>query len=282
MMSNSALSRAHLFQRHIAIPQQHGAWAIWLGPYAIGIGVGDPVLKPGLLWLTLASLGGFFALQPLTILVKVLAGRRPRADMTPALFWAAVYGLLTLGGAAGLLLTGSVFILWLGLAALPVLAWQMWLVARREERGQMGVEIVGAGVLCMAAPAALWVDTGGISAAGWWLFALCWLQGAGAIVYVYLRLEHRRMTAMPGWNERLKLGRRSTLYNATNVVIAAALAASGAAPWGVLLPFAAMLAEAVYGGLLRPAIGAKPSSIGVRQILATAVFAALMIAAYRL
>jgi len=43
-----------------------------------------------------------------------------------------------------------------------------------------------------------------------------------------------------------------------------------------------MLVEAVYGGLLRPGIGAKPSSIGVRQIMVTVVFAALMIAAYRL
>jgi hypothetical protein len=281
-MSNNVLSHTHLFQKHIALPQQHGAWAIWLGPYAIGIGVSSAILKPGLLWLSLASLGGFFALQPLAILVKVLAGRRPRADLTPALFWIIVYGLMTVIGALGLILTGNAFILWLGLAALPVLAWQMWLVARREERGQMGVEIVGAGVLCMAAPAALWVDTGSMSAVGWWLLAQCWLQGAGAIVYIYLRLEHRRMTAMPDWNERLKLGRRSTLYNVTNVAIVAALAAFGVAPWGVLVAFATMLVEAVYGGLLRPGIGLKPSSIGVRQIMVTVVFAVLMIAAYRL
>lgn len=281
-MSSNVLSHTHLFQKHIALPQQHGAWAIWLGPYAIGIGVSSAILKPGLLWLSLASLGGFFALQPLAILVKVLAGRRPRADLTPALFWIIVYGLLTLIGALGLILTGNAFILWLGLAALPVLAWQMWLVARREERGQMGVKIVGAGVLCMAAPAASWVDTGSMSAAGWWLLAQCWLQGAGAIAYVYLRLEHRRMTTLPDWNERLKLGRRSTLYNITNVAIVAALAAFGVAPWGVLVAFVAMLVEAVYGGLLRPGIGVKPSSIGVRQIMVTVVFAALMIAAYRL
>jgi len=281
-MSNNILSHTNLFQKHIALPQQHGAWAIWLGPYVIGIGVSSTLLKPGLLWLTLASLGGFFALQPLAILVKVLAGRRPRADLTPALFWIIVYGLMTLIGALGLILTGNAFILWLGLAALPVLAWQMWLVARREERGQMGVEIVGAGVLCMAAPAAYWVNTGAMSPAGWWLFALCWLQAAGAIVYIYLRLEHRRMTTLPDWDERLKMGRRSTLYNVTNLIVVAALAAFGVAPWSALVAFVAIAAEAVYGGLLRPGIGVKPSSIGVRQILVTVVFAVLMIAAYRL
>ncbi|MEK7312359.1 MAG: hypothetical protein AAB382_10325, partial [Chloroflexota bacterium] len=190
----------------------------------------------------------------------------------------------TLIGALGLILTGNTFILWLGLAALPVLAWQMWLVARREERGpqSVGVEVVGAGVLCMAAPAAYWVNTGAMSPAGWWLFALCWLQAAGAIVYIYLRLEHRRMTTLPDWDERLKMGRRSTLYNVTNLIVVAALAAFGVAPWSALVAFVAMAAEAVYGGLLRPGIGARPASIGVRQILVTVVFAVLMIAAYRL
>ncbi|MBM4424215.1 MAG: hypothetical protein FJ030_12640 [Chloroflexi bacterium] len=271
-----------LFQKHIALPQQHGAWAIWLGPFAIGIGVSETALKPGLLWLALASLGGFFALQPLTLFVKVLARRRPRADLIPAAFWIIAYGLVTAIGAFGLILTGNGFLLWLGLAALPVLAWQMWLVARREERGQMGVEVVGAGVLCMATPAAVWADTGAMSPAGWWLFALCWLQAAGAIVYVYLRLEHRRMTTLPEWNERVKLARRSMLYSIANVIIAAALAAFGVAPPGIIAAFAAMLAESVYGGLARPGIGAKPSSIGVRQIIVTVLFAVLMIIAYRM
>ena len=270
-----------MFQKHIALPQQHGAWAIWLGPFVIGIGI-SPAFRVGLLWLTVASLGGFLALQPLTLLVKVLAGRRPRADLKPALLWIAVYGILALLGTLGLLATGDGFILWLGLAALPVLGWQMWLVARREERGQMGVELVGAGVLCLAAPAAYWVNTGMMDAAGWALFALCWLQAAGAIVYIYLRLEHRRLTALPDWPERFRMGRRATLYNFANLIIVAALAAVGSVPWGVFIPFALLLGEAVFGGLLRPGIGAKPVTIGIRQVLVTVVFAVLMIVAYRL
>jgi hypothetical protein len=270
-----------VFQRHIALPQQHGAWAIWLGPFVIGIGI-SPAFRVGLLWLTIASLGGFLALQPLTVFVKVLAGRRPRADFKPALLWIAVYGILALLGALGLLATGYGFILWLGLAALPVLAWQMWLVARREERGQMGVELVGAGVLCLAAPAAYWVNIGEMDAAGWWVFALCWLQAAGAIVYIFLRLEHRRMTTLPDWPERFKMGRRAALYNFANLIVVFAMVAFGIVPWGVLIPFALLLGETVYGGLMRPGIGAKPVTIGIRQVVVTVVFAVLMIIAYRL
>ncbi len=275
--------RPSLLQKHIALPQQHGARAIWLGPFAIGIGVSETI-RPALLWLVLASTGGFLLLQPFTLLIKVLAGRRPRADLAPALFWAGVYGFVSLVGAFGLIISGNAFILWLGLAALPVLTWQMLLVARRAERGQMGVELVGAGVLCLSAPAAYWVNNGtpiSVLVEGWWLFVICWLQAAGAIVYIYLRLEHRRLTALPAPSDLFKMGWRSTLYNTANVVIVTGLAIFGIVPVELILPFALLLMEAIFGGLLRPGIGAKPVTIGVRQVLVTVVFAVLTIIAYR-
>jgi hypothetical protein len=43
-----------------------------------------------------------------------------------------------------------------------------------------------------------------------------------------------------------------------------------------------MAAEAVYGSLLRPAAGARPVALGLRQMLITFVNSALLIAAYRL
>jgi hypothetical protein len=281
MAAEGASAPPRLLRKHIALPQQHGSWALWLGPYAVGLGVAGQFV-PDLLWLTLAGLGGFLALQPLTILTKILAGRRPRADLRPALFWLSLYGVAALAGALGLAAGGHGFVVLLALAGLPVLAWQMWLVARRSERGQMGVELVGAGALALAAPAAHWVSTGSTGVTGWWLWLLCWLQSVGAIVYVYLRLAHRRLPAVPDWPERLRLARRSTLYNVGNLVIVAALAAFGAAPWQTLLPFGAMLIEALYGGLLRPAVGARPVTLGVRQMLITFINSALLILAHRI
>jgi hypothetical protein len=237
---------------------------------------------PALPWLALACLGGFLSLQPLTILTKSLAGRRSKDDAAPALAWLAAYGLLALAGAIGLLRAGQGQALWLGLAALPVLAWQMALVARRAERGQMGVELVGAGALALAAPAAYWVSTGGVDPTGWWLWVMCWLLSAGAIVYIYLRLEHRRLAAAPPWPDRLRLARRSTLYNFANLLIAAGLSAWGVVPWGVLLPFGLMLVEAVWGGLVRPAAGVRPVVLGVRQMMLTFANSVLLILAYRL
>lgn len=266
------------FPKHIALPQQHGAWALWLGPLAVGIGAAGSI-GPGLFWLTLANLGIFLSLQPLTVLVKVLSGRKNRTNLRPALTWLCLYGFLCLAGAAGLWWLGHGRVLWLGLAALPVLAWQLRLVARRKERGQQAAETAGAIMLALAAPAAIWVG-GGDFRTGVLLWLLCALQAGAAIVSVYNRLAYRRMTGIPDWDERVRLSYRSNLFHGVNLGFALGLAVTGWISWPAAAAFALMLAEAVDGGLLRPPVGARPAAIGIRQTIATAVFSILLIAAF--
>lgn len=270
---------ASLFRKHIALPQQHGSWALWLGPYVIGIGVGG-AFKIELIWLTLASLGGFLLLQPLTILIKVIAGRKPQTDLAPSIFWSILYSLLALISLYRLLITDHYYILFLALAAFPVLVWQLILVMRREERRQMGIELVGSGVLALAAPAAYWIAKDGMNLTGWLLWILCWIQSAGAIVYIYLRLEHRRLTEIPNAPDRFTMAKRALLYNTFNVVAVITLVAFGYIPTLVVIPFIAMLLEVIYGSLLKPGIGAKPVVIGVRQVVITVIFATLIIMAF--
>ncbi|MBI5715469.1 MAG: YwiC-like family protein [Chloroflexi bacterium] len=269
-----------LFRKHIALPQQHGSWALWLGPYVIGIGVGG-TFKIELLWLTLASLGGFLLLQPLTVLIKVIAKRKPKTDLASSIFWSILYSLLALITLTQLLITNYYF-LYLALAALPVLVWQLILVMRREERGQMGIELVGSGVLALAAPAAYWIAKDGMNLTGWILWILCWMQSAGAIVYIYLRLEHRRLTEMPHAPDRFTMAKRALLYNTFNVVAVIAVAAFNLIPPLVIIPFLVMVIETIYGALIKPGIGAKPVIIGVRQLVITVIFVILMIGAYQL
>ncbi|MCS6911537.1 MAG: hypothetical protein NZM11_13360, partial [Anaerolineales bacterium] len=170
----------------------------------------------------------------------------------------------------------------LGLPALPVLLWQMVLVFRREERGQMGVELVGAGVLALNAGAAHGVVVGSFDLTSLMLWVICWLQAAGAIVYIFACLEYRRMKAAPELGERLRLSRRSTLYNAANVMVAAGLAGLGWIPVWAVLPFLLMLGEALYGGLWRPPVGVKPMVIGLRQTAVSVLFYLLLIGVYGL
>lgn len=255
---------------------------MWAGPLIFGIAVAR-AFPPSLGWLLLASLGAFLSLQPLTLLVKILAGRRPRDEQGPAVLWLAVYGVTALIGVIGLLFQGAGWTLALGALAAPVLVWQMALVMRREERGQMGVELVGSGVLALNALAGYGVATGvGIDTRGLVLFALSWLQAAAGIVYIYLCLDYRRMKAPPPIAERWRLARRALLYTAANVVAAFGMATLGLAPIGAGLAFALMLIETVVGGVLRPPVAARPAAIGIRQLIVTALFFGVMILAYLL
>jgi hypothetical protein len=279
-MSASALTPPALWRKHIALPQQHGSWVLWLGPYFIGLGIGG-FLKPGVLWLSLASLGAFLALQPLTVLVKALSGRRTRDDITPALFWLGLYGLLVAFGVLGLTATGNAFLLLLGVLALPAVAWQLWLVTRKAERHAMWAEVAGTAALSLAAPAALWVDAG-FSMLGVWLWLLCALQAGASIAHVFVLLAYRRMPALPDPSQRWQMARLSVVWHGMNVAVVSALVALGQVPALTILAFIAMLAESIYGDLLKPKIGVKPAVIGMRQVVVAIVFAVLMIAAYRL
>ena len=187
-----------------------------------------------------------------------------------------LYASLGLAGAAWLVLSGYHFVLYLAVPALPVFAWHLWLVSRRAERRKPGVEIVGAGALALAAPAAYWVACQGYEPTGWLLWALFWLQGAAAIVYTYLRLDQREWSSAPALKVRLRAGRRALAYAAFNLASVFTLALAGWVPSGLPLVFVVQFTETLLGSL-KPAIGAKPSQIGVRQTIVSALFGVLFL-----
>ncbi len=271
---------AQFWRRRLAVPDDHGGWALWLGPFTVGIGVagGWNEALPSLFALGLAA---FMARQPAVIVAKALAGRRSRADVIPALIWLLAYSSLIAAGSLALTRAGHATVLWFGAPALPALWWQLALVARRAERGQIGADIVGAGVLALAAPAAHAVVIGRITGTAWLLWGLCWFQSAAAVVFVFLRLAQRHLSGIPATAVRWRMGRRAMLYHGFNVIGSLALALLGFVPRLTVVPFAAMWAYAVYG-MLRPAVGVRPTRLGFAQVGATVVFSVLMIAAYRL
>jgi 4-hydroxybenzoate polyprenyltransferase len=255
------------------LPPEHGGWFLLLGPFLFGaLAAAQP--NADLIALFLLALASYVARQPLTLLVKALSGRRARSDAQPA--------LLALGGTgviAALLLVilvwrGYAFLLWLGIPAAVVLAWQLWLVTQREER-QLGIELVGAGTLALAAPAAYWVSVGELTTNGWWLWLLAWLYAASSIVYVYLRLKQRRMKEMPLRATQWLEGRRTLLYIGGAFTVTCALAFLQYIPLWAPLPFALAAAHYVYG-ITHPCIGVKPVRIGIEQSVATLVFYVLL------
>jgi len=286
MFANSrspvVLTLRSAWRRRLALPHDHGAWVFLLGPLLIGL---FAIPAPRTAWLPVglvivAALAAFLLRQPASIAVKALSGRRPRADLAPAALWAGLYGLLGLAALAGLTASGFGFLLLLAAPAAPMFIWHLWLISRRQERRRLGLALVGASVLALAAPAGLWVRVGWADPAGWWLWLLAWLQSAASIVYAYLRLAQRDWPAVPALKQRLRPAWRALACTTANLLLAAGLGVAGWLPPALPLPFAVQWLETIYGAL-RPAVGARPVLIGLRQLAVSSLFTLLFIVAWR-
>jgi hypothetical protein len=270
-----------IFKRHIALPQDHGSWVFLLSPLLIGMftaGSWSAATIP----LILGAMSAFLIRQPVTTAIKVYSGRRSRKDLPAAWFWMLIYGALGLIAFFALVLQGYGYLAFLALPAVPVFAWHLLLVSRRAERRQVGVEIVGSGTLALAAPAAYWVGVGQPDPVGWWLFLLSWFQSAASIVYAYVRLEQRDLPDLPDRRQRLTLGRRALLYTAFNFIVVTLSSLLSILPVLLPLPYLIQLGETIYGTLIRPAVGYKPTRIGIRQLVVSTIFTLVFILAWNL
>ncbi len=272
------------FKKQIALPQDHGSWVFILSPLLIGIFAGGDFTYAAF-YLVIAAMSAFLMRQPMTIAVKAYSGRRPKTDLPAARFWLLVYGGIAALALLGLILEGFGYILYLALPAAPVFAWHLWLVSKRAERRQAGVEVIATGVLSLAAPAAYWVGIRGYDPLGWWLWALTWLQSAASIVYAYLRLGQRELeqeqAAAKSRGEWRRMGSRAFAYTSFNLVLSAALGFSNILPRFVFIPFLLQWLETIWG-IEHPAVGWKPTRIGIRQLIVSALWTVLFILVWRI
>ena len=259
-----------LFRLRTALPSDHGSWVFLLSPLLIGLFASGRLTAASSL-LTIGLLAAFLLRQPVSIAVKVYSGRRSHAELPAARFWILVYSIISLSAFTGLLLWGNTYLLYLAIPGLVVFAWHLWLVSRRQERRKPGVEILGSGVLALSAPAAYWVGRGALEPTGWLLFGLAWMQSAASIVYAYLRLEQRELKSLPALPRRLQMARRALLYTSFNLLVTIGLATFKQVPVFLFIPYAIQWIESIYGAL-RPAIGVKPTRIGLRQLAISTLF----------
>jgi hypothetical protein len=167
----------------------------------------------------------------------------------------------------------------LAFPGLPVFAWHLWLVSRREERGQQGVELVGSGVLALTAPAAYWVAGGENRIEAWLIWALSWLQSVASIVYIYLRLHQRQLTKPLSLDEKWRTGGRTIVYHTFNLALSTVLSLMNLIPIGIPIAFAVVFLDALEG-IANPPLGAKPASIGIRQLTFSTLFYLISAGAY--
>ncbi|MBI5094724.1 MAG: YwiC-like family protein [Candidatus Hydrogenedentes bacterium] len=267
-----------MWRWYYAVPPEKGAWVWWIGPMIVGIGAARH-LTPELALLIGAALSGFMIKQPLTLVVKVMSGRRGSPDWGPGIAWTLIYTVVVSAFAAALAMAGHVRVLLTGAVGLPLFAWHLWLVSRGEERRQIVVDIAAAGVLALTAPAAYWTCGGADASVPWVVWVLTWLQSSASIVHAFLRLQQRKLKEAPSLSERWRSGVPSLLHHVLNVAVAIVLAVGGLAPALTAVAFIVPLADGIEG-VMRPPVGVKPGRIGMRQLGVTSVFAGLMLIAY--
>jgi hypothetical protein len=270
------------FKKQIAIPQDHGSWIFILSPLLIGIFIGGK-FNYAILCLVIAAMTAFMIRQPMTIFVKAISGRRPKTDLGPARFWLLIYGSIIALALIPLILNGYGYVLYLAIPGAPVFAWHLWLVSKRAERKQIGVEVIAIGVLSLAAPAAYWVAQGGYDpqGLGWWLWAWAWLQSAASIVYAYLRLEQRELKEQPEYAEIWNMGNRALVYTSFNLFASLMLGWVNLNPQLIFVPFLLQWIETLWG-ITHPSIGWKPVRIGMRQFIVSTLWTILFIICWRL
>ena len=280
------------FRKHIFLPQDHGSWVFIYCPLLVGLFAGRRFTFASLS-LVIACMAAFLIRQPVLSAVKAYSGRRAKSDLPAASFWIVVYGIIILSALIGLIRAGFGYLLYLAIPGAPVFARHLWLVSRREERGQAGVEILATGVLSLAAPAAYWVGIGGYDPAGWWLWILVWLQTAASIVYAYLRLEQREQADGQGRSElstrfakqivlRLwKMGLRAFAYTTFNLVSSLTLGLASVLPRFLFISYLVQWIETLWG-IFHPALRWKPTRIGIRQLIVSTLWTILFIVTWRL
>ncbi|HSG45479.1 MAG TPA: YwiC-like family protein [Anaerolineales bacterium] len=269
----------NLFKKHIAIPQDHGSWVFILSPLLIGVFAGKSFMF-ATFNLIIAAMAAFMLRQPATALTKILSKRRSKDDLSSAAFWMAVYGLIALLALIALVLEGFGYVIYLAVPGIPVFAWHLWLVSKREERKQVNVEIIATGILSLSAPAAYWVGVGEYDVQGWWLWILVWFQTAASIVYAYLRLSQREQAINPDRSGQWQMGWRSALYTSFNLASVLTLSLLAVLPSFLFIPYLVQWLETMWG-ITHPAIGWKPTRIGVRQLIVSIVWTVLFIVFWR-
>ena len=273
------MTRAFL-RKQIFLPQDHGSWVFIFSPLLVGFFAAGRFTWTSVS-LIIAAIAAFLMRQPITIAVKTYSGRRAKSDLTAAQLWTGIYGLIALLALVGLIRAGFIYLLLLVIPGVPVFAWHLWLVSKREERRQINVEIIATGVLSLAAPAAYWVGIGQYDPMGWWLWLLVWFQTAASIVYAYLRLEQRERAEGLGASDLWRIGVRAFAYTTFNLAAVTVLGLFSILPRFLLLPFLLQWMETLRG-IFQPAVKWKPTRIGIRQLIVSTLWTILFIITWRI
>jgi len=224
-----------------------------------------------------AALSLFLMREPLLVLARqhwVWRDQHPESAL--ARRWMAALGaaLVILGaalaGAWGLLLAAL-----MGSGAIAATLGAVWMALHNRQRS-VWLQALSCGGLTFTAVLAARSATGCFPLWAWWLWGLCWLQGAAGILAVHTRLD--AISARRSGMADHTLSRATWLAIGLLAGVAAALAAHGS----FLLAAAPALAAAAHAlDLATMNLDTKLRVVGLRSMALSVLYAAIAARALR-
>jgi YwiC-like protein len=263
------------------IPREHGTWAMWLVPWAVGAGF-ERRVGAGSVLLLIAAFAFFLAHAQLIAWWRVqLSPARDARMGSPAGRVALVLGAVGAVVSTPLLATSSIpWLIGLGVAGAAVTLGSLWLVTVRLDHALAGQVLAAIG-LPLIAPAAYVANGGGDAGViiGLWLLDAAFFLWA--VFYVRLKIQARSRRAVGA----SVAGR--TAFLAPTIALDVALGClacvaiySAGMPLRVLWALAPAVVQAAAGALRieRPAALKR---VGIIMAVHATLFGALVIALAR-
>ncbi len=260
------------------VPKEHGAWAVLYGSLAAGAGVAGRVAFP-LVFLLVGVSALALASGALSLLSRPGARDRAVDRRRRARSWLVLYALTAAMTLSPLFFVWRLQFLYVfGAAAVALLLLRALLASRRGERTLFG-ELVGAGGLAMAGPAAHAVAVGAVQGSGLALWPVLFLFFASGIFYVRMRIHgttaRRKGDAAASRPPRLACA----LYHLALIALAPLLAALHVVPWLALVAFIPAVWRAAWG-LVVPREQLDVRRLGWSETVLAASFVLVLIGAY--
>lgn len=237
------------------IPKEHGAWAILILPYFVGVTVGGGISGRGVL--------GFFGIlllflsrQPLHLNLKMYFSEVRLQRSKKGELWQAF--LLFLGGGLGIFLwlifryrLGDLIII--GLIALFLFSLHTYLALYRKERTLIG-ELLGVALLTISASVGVVLSGGKLSGGTIILWLLNVFYFAGSIFYIKMRKKAvRTRKRIPSFPFNINLVKECLTYIVLLIIILVLLVFTKSVPVLVPLAFIPMVIHTLWSIIaLRP------------------------------
>ncbi len=261
------------------IPKEHGAWFMLLVPLALGTAIA-PVRHGRVVVFLIAALSFFLMRYPLATLIRTR--RRPTANRTTLMRWAAFYGSLSLLSGGWLVLAhGLVWLMVIGILGGLLLLFYLALVARRREMTVYG-ELAGIFGLALGAPMAYYAASGRLDTTAAVLGLINAFYFGGSVFYIKLKVRQQpRLPAPDRIGERLVKAKACLAYQTAVLTIVLALVALRQAPLLTPLAFVPMTFKVLYGAWRwQDRKSLNLVRLGVAEIAHSLTFAVLVIIAF--